>query len=1040
MKKIILSVLLLTVLVNTEIIAQKKKTTLNTNVSLVAEDAVVKAQKFRLIGPFRGGRAAAGVGSYTELNTFLMGSTGGGVWKTTDAGGNWKNISDGYFGGTIGSIAIAPSNESVIYVGEGENTMRGNVSEGLGGAWKSTDDGKTWKNIGLKEGRHIVRLIVHPKNPDIVWAAVMGHLFGPNENRGVYKSTNGGATWKKVLYVNEQTGASDLVIDPSNPDILYAGTWRLIRTPYSLESGGEGSGMYKSMDGGETWTDIKSAKGLPKGVWGIVGVAVAKSNTDKLYALIENKEGGLYMSEDAGKSWELVCNDNNIRQRAWYYTKVFVDPADENKVYCPNVNFMVSTDGGKSFKSSPTPHGDHHDLWIDPKNPKRMIVSDDGGAQVSLDGARTWSTMMNQPTVQVYRLSTDNSFPYKILGAQQDNSAFRIKSSTYGSNIGDADFESTAGGESGYIVADPTNPDIVYGGSYGGLITRLDHKTGENRVINVWPDNPMGAGAEAMKYRFQWNHPIFFSPHNPKKLYTAGNHLFATENEGASWNQLSPDLTTDDKSKQKSSGGPITQDNTSVEYYCTIFTAAESPLEKDLLWTGSDDGVISVSKDGGANWKNVTPKDAPKWIMWNRVEVDPLRKGTAYFAGTRYKLDDFAPYIYKTSDYGETWEKITSGIDPLHFTRCIVASNKKAGVLFAGTEYGLYLSVNDGKSWEPFQLNLPLTPITDLLIKDNNLIVGTQGRSLYVLDDLRFIEQFQAVNGNKVFPVANTYRVPPQTGGRRRRAAATPMANVGTNPMKGAIVKYYLANVDDSTKVEIKILDDQNKEIRTYSSKDKDGPSIEKGFNQFAWNLYHKELEQPDASFILWNGSTSPVLAAPGKYTAHVTIDKQTVSYPFEIIADPNFKVSNADLKAQEQFLLQVAGSFKEIMSALKGAKELKAQIAALQKKTKDTSFIASAKALTDDLTKLEEALHQTKAKSGQDVLNFPIRLDDKIAGIFESAAAGYVAPTKQVKETYLALKQQVDEQLKKYETIKKEKVKALNDKVHQLSIPIIGN
>ena len=1042
MKKLIVSVLLLTIVGSSEVMAQKKKlvTNTNTNATMIAEDAVIKAQNFRLIGPFRGGRAAAGVGAYNEANTFFMGSTGGGVWKTTDAGINWKNISDGYFGGTIGAIAIAPSNESILYVGEGENSMRGNVSEGLGGAWKSTDDGKTWKNIGLKESRHIVRLLVHPKNPDIVWAAVMGHLFGPNENRGVYKSIDGGATWKKVLYVNAQTGASDLIIDPSNPEILYAGTWQLIRTPYSLESGGEGSGMYKSTDGGETWTDVKKAKGLPKGVWGIVGVAIAKSNTDKLYALIENKDGGLYMSDDAGKSWELVCSDNNIRQRAWYYTKVFVDPGDENKVYCPNVNFMVSTDGGKTFKSSPTPHGDHHDLWIDPKNPRRMIVSDDGGAQVSLDGAKTWSTMMNQPTVQVYRLSTDNSFPYKVLAAQQDNSAFRIKSSTYGSFIGESDFESTAGGESGYIVADPTNPDIVYGGSYGGLITRLDHKTGENRVINVWPDNPMGAGAEAMKYRFQWNHPIFFSPHNPKKLYTAGNHLFATENEGASWTKLSPDLTTDDKSKQKSSGGPITQDNTSVEYYCTIFTAAESPLEKDLLWTGSDDGIISVSKDGGANWKNVTPKDAPKWMMWNRVEVDPLRKGTAYFAGTRYKLDDFTPYIYKTNDYGETWEKITNGIDPLHFTRSIVASTKKAGVLFAGTEYGLYLSVNDGKSWEPFQLNLPLTPITDLLIRDNNLIVGTQGRSIYILDDISLIEQFQTVNGNKVFPVANTYRVPPQTGGRRRRASGAIPANVGFNPMKGAVVKYYLANVDDSTKVEIKILDDQQKEIRTYSSKDKEGPATEKGFNQFAWNLYHKELEQPEAGFILWNGSTSPVLAAPGKYTANITIDKQLVSYPFEIIADPNFKVSNADLKEQEQFLLQVAGSFKEIMNTLKVAKEIKSQIAVIQKKTKDSTFIASAKAVNDMLTKIEEALHQTKAKSGQDVLNFPIRLDDKIAGVFESAAAGYVAPTKQVKETYLELKQQVDEQLKKFETIKKENVKALNDKVHQLSIPIIGN
>jgi photosystem II stability/assembly factor-like uncharacterized protein len=1045
MKKfLLLTISLFSLLGSSSVEAQKKKIVAPLATNSLSEDPIIKAQSFRLVGPFRGGRAAAGVGSYTDVNTFYMGSTGGGVWKTTDAGNNWKNISDGFFGGTIGAIAITPTNESILYVGEGENSMRGNVSEGLGGMWKSTDDGKTWKNIGLKEARHIVRIIVHPKNPDIIWVAAMGHLFGPNETRGVFKSTDGGQNWKKVLYVNQQTGASDLVIDPSNPEILYAGTWQLIRTPYSLESGGEGSGLYKSTDGGDTWTSIKTNKGFPKGVWGITAIAVAKSNTDKLYALIENKDGGLYMSENAGKTWELVNSDNNIRQRAWYYTKVFIDPADENKIYCPNVNFMVSSDGGKSFSSMRTPHGDHHDLWIDPKNGKRMIVSDDGGAQVSLDGAKNWSTYMNQPTVQVYRLSTDNHFPYRILGAQQDNSAFRILSSTYGAYIGENDFDVTAGGESGYIVADPTNSDIVYGGSYGGLITRYDHKTGENRVINVWPDNPMGAGAEAMKYRFQWNHPIFFSPHNPKKIYTAGNHLFASENEGASWNMLSPDLTTNDKTRQKSSGGPITQDNTSVEYYCTIFTAAESPLEKDLLWTGSDDGLINVSKDGGATWKNVTPKGIPQWMMWNRVEVDPTRKGTAYFAGTRYKLDDFTPYLYVTHDYGETWEKITNGINPMHFTRAIVASPRKTGVLFAGTEYGLYVSINDGKSWEPLQLNLPVTPVTDLLIRDNNLIVGTQGRSIYILDDVSFIENYQAINASasKVFPIANVYRVPPQIGGRRNRGARASMpANVGTNPAKGVVINYWKATTaNDSTRVMISILDDQKKVIKTFNQNDAGGPSIETGFQTFVWNMYHTEIDKPEASLILWNGSTSPVLAASGKYTAKVTIDNTVTEYPFTIMADPNYKVSDADLKAQEQFLLEVAASFNTIMKTLKGIKEIRTQVQVLQKKTKDSSFQKQSELVLTSLKTIEEALHQTKAKSGQDVLNFPIRLDDKIAGVFESAAAGYVAPTKQVKETYADLKAQVDEQLKKYETLKKEGVKALNEAVHKLMIPIIGN
>ncbi len=1046
MKKILVSASLLSCLfIAQTTFAQKKKAVAPVvpTTSTLAQDPILKEQSFRLLGPFRGGRAAAGVGSYTDVNTFYMGATGGGVWKSTDAGNNWKNISDGFFGGTIGAIAIAPSNESIVYVGEGENSMRGNVSEGLEGMWKSTDEGRTWKNMGLKEGRHIVRLIVHPKNPDIIWAAVMGHLFGPNENRGVYKSIDGGATWKKVLYVNAQTGASDLVIDPSNADVLYAGTWQLIRTPYSLESGGEGSGLYKSTDGGETWTSIKTNKGFPKGVWGITGIAVAKSNPDKLYALIENANGGLYVSENAGKTWELTCSDNNIRQRAWYYTKVFVDPMDENKVYCPNVNFMVSSDGGKTFQSGRTPHGDHHDLWIDPKNPKRMIVCDDGGAQVSLDGAKNWSTVMNQPTVQVYRLSTDNHFPYRVLGAQQDNSAFRILSSTYGSYIGENDFDVTAGGESGYIVADPLNSDVVYGGSYGGLITRYDHKTGENRIVNVWPDNPMGAGADVQKYRFQWNAPIFFSPHNPKKLYTSGNHLFSSENEGASWKEISPDLTTNDKSRQKSSGGPITQDNTSVEYYCTIFTAAESPLEKDLLWSGSDDGLIYVSKDGGDHWKNVTPKDVPQWMMWNRVEVDPLRKGTAYFAGTRYKLDDFAPYLYVTHDYGETWEKITNGIAPLHFTRCIVASPRKAGVLFAGTEYGLYVSVNDGKNWEPFQLNLPVTPVTDLLVRDNNLIVGTQGRSIYILDDLRFIENHDAAtaNANKVFPIAKAFRVPPAMGGRRNRGASAGVPNnVGTNPPKGVVINYWLKNATDSTQVSVTILDASKKLVRKFSSKEKGGPIAESGMQQFVWNLYHKEIEKPEEGLILWNGSTSPVLAAPGQYFAKVSIDKDSVELPFEVVADPNYKVSDADLKAQEQFLLEVSSSFSSIMKTLKGIKEIRSQVQTLQKKTKDSAFLKQSNILLDNLKLVEEALHQTKAKSGQDVLNFPIRLDDKIAGVFESAAAGYTAPTKQVKETYAELKALADIQLKQYETLKKEGVKALNEAVHKLGIPIIGN
>ncbi|TAF51706.1 MAG: glycosyl hydrolase, partial [Sphingobacteriia bacterium] len=691
----------------------------------VAPDPLSAGIKYRSIGPYRGGRSAAVTGSYKNKTVFYMGGTGGGIWKTTDGGSNWKNISDKYFGGTMGAVAVAPSDENIVYVGEGENTVRGNVAEGLGGVWRSDDAGRTWRNLGLKEGRHIIRLVIHPRDPNTVWAAVVGHLFGPHPERGVFKTTDGGKSWKKVLYVNEQTGCSDLVMENGNPDVMYAGMWRILRTPYSLESGGDGSGLYKSTDGGDTWKPITTAKGLPKGVWGIVGVAIAPSNPDKIYAIIENKDGGLYGSNDGGETWSLLSNDNNIRQRAWYYTKVFVDPKNENLVYCPNVEFMRSRDGGRTFSSINTPHGDHHDLWIDPADGNRMIVADDGGAQISFDGGNNWSTMMNQPTAQFYRVSTDNSVPYRILGAQQDNSTIRIKSRTNGAGITDRDWEVTAGSESGYVVADPRNPDIVYGGNYGGYLSRLDHKTGENRAISVWPDNPMGAGADVQKYRFQWNFPIFFSPHNPKKLYAAGNHLFVTENEGQSWTALGPDLTTNDKSKQASSGGPITQDNTSVEYYCTVFTGTESALEPDLLWTGSDDGLIHVSRDGGKNWTNVTPPEAGKWMMWNCVETDPFQKGTAYFAGTKYKSDDFAPYLFKTTDYGKTWTRITNGIGAQHFTRAIRADHKRANLLYAGTEYGIYISYDGGANWASFQHNLPIVPITDMTIKNNDLIVAT---------------------------------------------------------------------------------------------------------------------------------------------------------------------------------------------------------------------------------------------------------------------------------------------------------------------------
>ncbi|HEU4473118.1 MAG TPA: hypothetical protein VFR58_18630 [Flavisolibacter sp.] len=1020
--------------------AQKKKAATAAD---APEEQLYSHMKYRLIGPFRGGRSAAVAASYKNKQTFYFGATGGGLWKTTDGGSNWKNISDKYFGGSIGAVAVAPRDEDIIYAGEGENTMRGNVSEGLGGMWRSEDGGRTWKNIGLKDGRHIIRIVIHPRNPDIVWAAVMGHLFGPNETRGVYKTTDGGKSWKRVLYVNSQTGASDLVMEPGNPDVLYAGTWRALRTPYSMESGGEGSGLWKSTDGGDTWLPLTTQKGLPKGTWGIVGVAVAPSNPDRLYALIENANGGLYTSADGGKSWTLVSSDNNIRQRAWYYTKVFVDPRNENVVYAPNVNFMRSRDGGRTFQSMRTPHGDHHDLWIDPENGNRMIVADDGGAQVSFDGGENWSTYMNQPTAQIYRVSTDNSFPYRILGAQQDNSTIRIRSRSSGAAITESDWQPTAGSESGYVVADPLDPDIVYGGNYGGYLSRLDHRTGENRAVSPWPDNPMGAGADVLKYRFQWNFPIFFSPHNPKRLYSAGNVLFVTENEGQTWEQISPDLTINDKSKQGPSGGPITKDNTSVEYYSTIFTAMESPYEKDLLWTGSDDGLLHVSRDGGKNWENVTPKDAPKWMMWNSLDADPFKKGAVYAVGTRYKSDDFTPYVYKTEDYGKTWKLITNGIDPMHFTRVVRADQKRPGLLYAGTEYGMYLSFDDGANWKKFQLNLPMVPVTDLTIKENDLVVATQGRSIYVLDDLGVLQQLDASIPGKnlhLFAVNPAYRM--QVSGFSR-SFGTP-ANAGSNPPAGVVIQYFARAVADSAKAAITIMNRDRKVIRTFTTDGKEAGGkmdISSGMNQFVWDMRYPEGEKIEG-MILWNGVPGAVMAPPGNYFARVRIGQDSAEVPFIIKADPNYKVSQQEYEAQFAFLEQVKEKFNETQKAIKDVRMLRTQISSfisLQGKDVPKEVKQMGDSISRQLTAIEETLYQTKAKSGQDVLNYPIKLNDKLSGVFDAASSGNFAPSRQAKEVYKELSMQIDEQLSKFNNIKQKDIAAFNELIRQKSLPVIG-
>jgi photosystem II stability/assembly factor-like uncharacterized protein len=778
---------------------------------------LIKSLRWREIGPYRGGRSDAVTGIPGDRSTYYFGATGGGVWKTVDAGRSWRPVADGFFGGSIGDVAVSTWDPNVIYAGTGEETVRGNVSEG-DGVWKSADAGKSWKHVGLEDSRHVVRLRIHPKNPDLVYAAVLGHLFGPNPMRGVYRSRDGGASWQRVLYVDDQTGAVDLAMDPVNPRVLYAGMWRIRRTPWGFDSGGPGSGLWKTTDGGDTWSELSHNPGLPKGTLGIVGVSVSRTDPENVYAIVEAAGGGVFRSRDGGKTWARTSASHALTQRAWYYSRIYADPADAESVYVVNVSFLHSKDGGRTFTSLRTPHGDNHDLWIAPEDPLRMIEANDGGANISEDGGKTWTAQTNQPTGQIYRIATDNAFPYRVYGAQQDNSALRIRHRTFGGGIGRGDWEETAGGESGYIVPDPADSDVVYGGSYGGLLLRLNHRTHEVRDVNPWPDNPMGHGAADLDYRFQWNFPILFS-HDGKTLYAAAQMLLKSTDAGQSWQAISPDLTRNDRDKQVPAGGPITKDNTSVEYYDTIFTVAESPLDTQVLWVGSDDGLVHLSRDGGRSWKNVTPRGLPEWAQINSIEAHSFDKGGAYFAATRYKLDDQRPYLYRTADYGASWTRIDQGIEPTHFTRVVRADPEARGLLYAGTQRGAYVSFDDGGHWQPLQANLPIVPVTDLTVKEGDLVAATEGRAFWSLDDLTPLRELAARGGNPSAEPIHLYapRIAWRTSGVEGFGGGGGAA--GENPPSGAVFFYILKEAAGSRPVKIEILAADGRVIRTFKGK-----------------------------------------------------------------------------------------------------------------------------------------------------------------------------------------------------------------------------
>jgi photosystem II stability/assembly factor-like uncharacterized protein len=994
--------------------------------------ALLKDLKYRMIGPYRGGRVTAVAGVEGQAGVYYFGATGGGVFKTSDGGFSWDPITDGQLGtGSVGALAVCPADSNVLLAGMGESPIRGNVSHG-DGVYRSSDAGKTWTRVGLEQSRHIARVRFHPKNCDIAYAAVLGHIFGPHEQRGVYKTIDGGKTWQRVLFRNDRAGAIDLALDPSNANILYAAFWEVKRSPWSLESGGSGSGILKSADGGATWKEITRNPGGPKGLSGKIGITVSPANPERVWAIIEAEDGGVFRSDNGGATWTRTNEDRNLRQRAWYYTRIFADPLNADRVYVTNVGFWRSSDGGKTFESIPTPHGDNHDLWIDPKNSERMIEGNDGGAIVSNNGGRGWTSIYNQATAQFYRVTVDQDFPYNVYGAQQDNTTMRLASRSIGAAFDDKHWHAVGGGESGWLAPHPKDSNVVFGGSYGGLLTRYDHRTKQVRNVTVWPDNPMGYGAEGMRYRFQWNFPILFSPHDASRLYAAANRLFVSTNEGQSWRAISPDLTRNDPSKLGPSGGPITKDNTSVEYYCTIFALAESALEKGVIWTGSDDGLVHVSRDNGASWTNVTPpKDLmPEWIQINSLEVSSIDKGAAYLAATMYKHDDFRPYLYKTNDYGKTWKKIVNGIGAESFTRVIREDPARRGLLYAGTETGIYVSFNDGEDWQPLQLNIPAVPITDLAVHpgEKDLIVATQGRSFYVLDNLSLLHQMKddlAAKPFHLFAPEHSYRLP--AAGATEGRANSPL---GENPPAGAAIQAWFA-AEAKEDVKIEILDRAGKVVREDKFKAK------AGLNTYLWDLRYADAKT-FPGLIMWAANTRGPRAAPGAYTVRVNGANETL----EIRKDPRVSTTEAEYAAQLELSLQLRDKLSETHQAILDIRAAKEQLAAVSSKWKDQAqvkrILDAATELERKLTSIEVELYQTKNRSNQDPLNYPIKLNNKLGALLGVVQSADAAPTDQSKQLYEELATAINAQLQKLAAVKKDDYPAFNKLVKEADLPAL--
>jgi photosystem II stability/assembly factor-like uncharacterized protein len=996
------------------------------------DPALLAGLKWRSIGPARGGRSQAVAGSSSRPLEYYFGATGGGLWKTSDGGTTWRPVSDAFFKtSSVGAVAVSESNPDIVYVGMGETELRGNIIQG-DGVYKSTDAGKTWTHVGLEPTMAIARIRVHPTNPDIVYVAALGNPYGPNPERGVFKSTDGGKTWKKTLFRDEKSGAVDLSLDMKNPSVLYAGLWEVYRTPHSLSSGGPGGGLFKSTDGGDTWTELTKNPGLPKPVWGKIGVSVSGADPSRIFAIIEAPEGGVFLSDDAGATWRMVNDDRRLRQRAFYYTRIYADPQAKDTVYILNTGIYRSTDGGKTIRGIRVPHGDNHDLWIAANDTHRMINSNDGGANVSVNGGESW-TDQDFPTAQLYHVFTTAHVPYHVCGAQQDNSTACVPST------GSGDLYEAGGGESGYIAPDPRDVDVFYAGSYGGLLTRFNRRTGERRAINVWPDNPMGFSSGDMTERFQWTYPIVIAPTDPGTLYVTSQHVWKSTNQGQSWQRISPDLTRHDPSTLGPSGGPITLDQTGVETYATIFTLAPSAVDGNVIWAGSDDGVVHVTRDGGKNWQNVTPSGLPEFTRISLIEASPHSAGAAYLAGNRYQRSDRAPYVYKTSDYGKTWTKIVQGLAADDVARAIREDKKRRGLLFLGTETNIYVSFDDGAAWQSLRRDLPVTPVHGIEVRGDDLVIGTHGRSFYIMDNINVLRQVGRETTNEPVVLFDP-------------------ADATRSVSRGVAVDYYLKQAAD--KVTIDILDAKGQPIASFTGTpqaegaekpaapepEEEGPrggppprvAVKQGMNRFTWDMrYPGAHDFP--GLIMWAGTTRGPQAPPGKYQVRLTAAGVTKTQDFTIgrnAAVPT--VTDADLIEQFKLAKAINDKVSAANDAVVRIRGLKTQIADRIGKANTDRVKTAGEALTAKLTGVEGEIYQYRNRSSQDPLNFPIRLNNKLAalqGIVESADT---KPTDQSYAVFKELSARLDQQLAKLDALVASDLAAFNKTLTDASLEAV--